>query len=430
MSSDASLLETKLAAARTRLILDKPFLGSLVMHLPLKAADAKWCETTATDARHFYYNPAYIARLSLEQTQFVLAHEAMHCALSHFARRNHRQRHRWDVACDYAVNMILDDERMAGPDEALQNAAYRGLTAEEIYPLLHEDPPERTQDQHLFDGAAAEDGGEGDPDHADERGGQRGEADSQAEEGGGNAAEPEESDRVADPQSEQVRPEVLPEAPPSPPMNLDELDEQWRGRLAAAAQSARQAGRLSPSLLRLVDHLLAPRLPWRALLARYMMNAARDDYSFQRTSRRDQGHGGALMPRLYSQSVRVVVVLDTSGSIGDEALREFLAEIDALKGQVRAQVILHACDERLAEGGPWHFALWERLELPQGLHGGGGTDFRPVFEWLEADRVEADLLVYFTDAEGRFPEREPACPVVWLVKGKAPVPFGARIQLN
>ncbi len=46
-------IETKLAAARTRLILDKPFLGSLVMHLPLKAADPKWCETTATDARHF-----------------------------------------------------------------------------------------------------------------------------------------------------------------------------------------------------------------------------------------------------------------------------------------------------------------------------------------------------------------------------------------
>ena len=148
---DLSALETKLAAARTRLILEKPFLGALVMHLPLKAADPKWCKTTATDARNFYFNPDYIARLTLEQTQFVLAHEAMHCALSHFNRRNHRQKHRWDVACDYAVNMILDDERMHGPDNALMNAAYRGLTAEEIYPVLHEDPPEETQDMHLFE---------------------------------------------------------------------------------------------------------------------------------------------------------------------------------------------------------------------------------------------------------------------------------------
>ncbi len=397
MQDDLAAIETKLAAARTRLILDKPFLGALVMHLPLKAADPKWCQTTATDARHFYYNPGYIARLTLEQTQFVLAHEAMHCALSHFARRNHRQKHRWDVACDYAVNMILDDERMHGPDDALIDAKYRGLTAEEIYPLLHEDPPEQTQDMHLFDNESA-DGGGGRPQRQEAQGSQPQEA----------------SDVQA--------------APPPPPMDPDKLDEQWKSRLAAAAQAARQASKLSPSLMRFVDNLLAPQLPWRALLARYMMNAARDDYSFQRTSRRDTG--AALMPCLYSQSVNVVVALDTSGSIKDEELREFLSEVDALKGQVRAEVILHACDDKLCAGGPWRFAQWEPITLPEGLSGKGGTDFRPVFDWLERERLNPDLLVYFTDAEGQFPEREPQYPVVWLVKGKAPVPFGVRIQLN
>ena len=49
---DLKALETKLAAARTRLILEKPFLGALVMHLPLKASDAQWCKTTATDAKN------------------------------------------------------------------------------------------------------------------------------------------------------------------------------------------------------------------------------------------------------------------------------------------------------------------------------------------------------------------------------------------
>jgi hypothetical protein len=53
-----------------------------------------------------------------------------------------------------------------------------------------------------------------------------------------------------------------------------------------------------------------------------------------------------------------------------------------------------------------------------------------VFEWLDGSGSNPDLLVYFTDAEGRFPASEPRYPVVWLVKGKAPVPFGARIQLN
>jgi predicted metal-dependent peptidase len=421
--SDLPALETKLAAARTRLILEKPFLGALVMHLPLKAADAKWCKTTATDARNFYFNPDYIARLTLEQTQFVLAHEAMHCALSHFARRNHRQKHRWDVACDYAVNMILDEERLPPPDNALMNATYRGLTAEEIYPLLHEDPPEETQDTHLFDNATSESGGEGEPEEQQQKDpgqGQRSESESEESESTGTS-EADEADQG------EPRQDSESELPPPPPADPDKLDGQWKSRLAAAAQAARQAGKLSQSLMRFVDSLLAPQLPWRALLARYMMNAARDDYSFQRTSRRE---GEALMPRLYSQGVNVVVALDTSGSITREELQAFLTEIDALKAQVRADVILHACDEKLDTGGPWKYAMWEAINLPEQVSGGGGTDFRPIFDWLRQEQLNPDILVYFTDAEGKFPDREPHYPVVWLVKGKAPIPFGVRVQLN
>lgn len=427
---DLPALETKLAAARTRLILEKPFLGALVMHLPLKAADPKWCKTTATDARNFYFNPEYIGRLTLEQTQFVLAHEAMHCALSHFNRRNHRQKHRWDVACDYAVNMILDDERMHGPDNALMNAAYRGLTAEEIYPVLHEDPPEETQDMHLFDNEPSEGGGEGEQQEKDdaEQGKGQGEKSDPSEGESGGKPEQQESQGEGNQQEQDdaARSESESQTPP-PPTDPDKLDEQWKSRLASAAQAARQAGKLSQSMLRLVDTLLAPQLPWRALLARYMMNAARDDYSFQRTSRRE---GDALMPRLYSQSVNVIVVLDTSGSVTRDELREFLSEIDALKAQVRASVTLHACDDKLDASGPWRYAMWESMALPAEISGGGGTDFKPVFEWVAREQLNPDLLVYFTDAEGRFPEREPAYPVAWLVKGKARTPFGIRIQLN
>lgn len=421
MALDIAQLETKLAAARTRLILEKPFLGALVMHLPLKAADPKWCATTATDAKAFYYNPSYIARLTLEQTQFVLAHEAMHCALSHFKRRGHRVRHRWDVACDYAVNMILDEERMQPPDEALMNATYRGLTAEEIYPLLHEDPPEQTQDMHLFDNDTA-DGQEGEPQERDMNQGQGEQPNQDSGDGGGG--KPEAGQETGNDPRQAGEAQA---APPPPPADPDKLDEQWKSRLAAAAQAARQAGKLSQSMLRLVDELLSPQLPWRALLARYMMNAARDDYSFQRTSRRE---GEALMPRLYSQSVKVVVALDTSGSVTQEELQEFLTEIDVLKAQVRAEVTLHACDDKLDPNGPWHYAMWETMTLPREISGGGGTDFRPVFHWLEANGASPDLLVYFTDAQGRFPQAEPPYPVIWLVKGKASVPFGTRIQLN
>jgi predicted metal-dependent peptidase len=64
------------------------------------------------------------------------------------------------------------------------------------------------------------------------------------------------------------------------------------------------------------------------------------------------------------------------------------------------------------------------------LTGGGGTSFRPVFQWIDRAGLRPDLLVYFTDAEGQFPECEPPYPVIWLVKGRAKVPWGQRIQLN
>ena len=144
-------IENKLSAARTRLILDKPFLGALVLRLPLQAARPEWCPTTGTDARKFYYNPEYIQELRPDEAQFVLAHEALHCALSHFARRGHRIKHRWDIACDYAINPILVDEGLTPPPGSLIMNEYRDMTAEEIYPLIDEDDQTETIDQHLFD---------------------------------------------------------------------------------------------------------------------------------------------------------------------------------------------------------------------------------------------------------------------------------------
>ncbi|MEK8016618.1 MAG: hypothetical protein VSS75_007090, partial [Candidatus Parabeggiatoa sp.] len=127
-------IETKLARARTKLIMDNPFLGALVLRLPMLAAEPKWCPTTATDARRFYYNADYIEVLSVEQVQFVLAHEALHCALSHFARRQHRQKFRWDLACDYAINSLLFKEDLTPPPGVWVDESYEGMTAEEIYP--------------------------------------------------------------------------------------------------------------------------------------------------------------------------------------------------------------------------------------------------------------------------------------------------------
>jgi predicted metal-dependent peptidase len=410
----------KLTAARARLILERPFIGSLVMHLPLEAVHAPWCRTFATDSRTFYFNPAYIERLDFAQTQFVLAHEALHCALGHFARRSHRVLRRWDAATDYAVNMLLLEEGLEPPPGALIESRFRGMAAEEIYALLPADTEAVPLDGHLAPQALREPSAEarraprGTPTISTDAEATSSTADGDGWDDAGNEA------------PTRSRP-ALPLAPLAPD-ETDALARRWRSRVVAAEQHARQAGRqLSGAWARLVRDIVRPQLPWRVLLSRYVCSVARDDYTFQRLSRRD---GPALMPRLASAGLDIVVAIDTSASIDDADLAAFSAEIDTMKSQLQSRVTLLACDEAIDARSPWRFEPWEAMRMPPDLRGGGGTAFAPVFEWIAQGHFRPDVVVYFTDGEGEFPPTAPAYPVVWLVKGSAAVPWGERIQLN
>ena len=391
----------KLAAARTRLALERPFLGALVLHLPVVPSTR--VRSMATDGRALYYNAGYVDSLSFAETRFLLAHEALHGALLHFARRGHRLRERWDRACDYAVNQLLADDGLRPPDEALWNPAYRGLSAEAIYPLLA-DEARPTLDEHWFGGGEA--GGPA------------------IEARGGDAAEPLADAAFLEAHRDGFD-EIATRAPTLAP--AVSLAEAWQERLAAAAFEAQASGRLGASWQSILGELAEPRLAWRALLERFVRAVARDDYAYTRPSRRE---GDALLPGLAAAETELVLALDSSGSIGLADFRRFIEEIDALKGQVRARVTLLACDQRISPGAPWRFEPWERIELPADLAGGGGTRFTPVFEWIEASGLRPDALLYFTDALGEFPEHEPPYPVLWLVHGNGAVPFGERVSLN
>ena len=417
MSDD--VVDTRLSAARTRLILERPFLGALVLRLPLVEADASWCKTTATDARAIYFNPDYIAELNTRQTQFMLAHDALHCALSHFARRQHRNKHRWDVACDFAINAMLIGEGMQAPANVLYLKHFVGMTAEEIYPMLDEDEDREPVDQHLYD----------DYDENSESSNSEQQESDQSESGGDAPSKRQQGGHT--PGRERQQSTTNRGASRPPPLSEGErqgLETQWQQHLAGAAQTALQAGKLDGAMARLVDHFLQPQLPWRMLLARYMTSSARDDYSYIRPSSRRGS--GAIFPALRSSEVNVVAAVDPSGSISMTEIQEFVSEVDGLKGQVRAAVTLVACDQEIV-GKPQRFEPWEEMQIDlKSIQGGRATRFIPVFEWLEKQDRKPDLLLYFTDAEGQFPEIEPMMPVVWLIKGKQKVPWGQRIQLN
>jgi predicted metal-dependent peptidase len=420
-------IENKLVSARTRLILDKPFLGALVLRLPMVEGDPSWCDTTYSDGKTFYYNADFIHSLNVEQTQFALSHEALHCALSHFHRRGHRIKSRWDLACDYAVNPLLINDGLTPTPGTAYLDEYTGMTAEEIYPCLDDEEDEQEQDSDTDDNNGNSGQNSGDSGDDDKENDDHGDADKDSS--GKKNEEDDHGDGPANSQNNNGKASGgAPQPQPMSEQQLEDLDTQWQSRLAAAAQTAHQRGQLGGDMARLVDFLLQPRLPWRMLLQRYMSMTARDDYSYSRPSSR-RGNP-AVYPSMRSSETSVVVVVDTSGSISEDEINEFMTEIDAIKSHVRARITLLACDTELDTGCPWYFEPWDEFSQDIEIHGGGGTNFTPPFEWLETQDRAPDLLVYFTDARGIFPKVEPMYPVLWLVKGDSAVPFGQRVQLN
>jgi predicted metal-dependent peptidase len=398
--ADARAALERIARARARLILERPFLGELALALEPVADERR--TRFATDARRVFVPPRAALATSDAELQFVLAHQVLHCALGHFARRQHRVARRWALACDYAVNQLLADDGLRPPEGALVDPRFRGLAAEEIYPLLGDGAPGETLDAH----ASGADAPAPVP-------GEAGEA----------RAQPDAEFLAA---HRDGFDEIAARAPSAGAA----MEEDWKQRVASAALAASRAGRLAPHWQRTFADIARPRLPWRELLARFVAASAREDYSWLRPSRRAESGSDAILPGLRAAQCELVVALDTSGSIAAGELAEFVDELDALHGQVRARVALLACDAGLAPGSPWCFEPWQRIELPERLGGGGGTRFVPVFEWAERERRRPDALVYFTDAQGEFPAREPEYPVLWVVKGSAAVPWGERVQLG
>jgi predicted metal-dependent peptidase len=127
-------MNAQLTRARTQLVLDHPFFGSLALRLRLiEDASAK---TAYTDGVVIGYNPAFIGTLDLAQTKWLLAHEVMHVACMHHTRRESRDIDRWNVAADYAINGILEEAGFKTPEGFLLNPDFFGKSAEAIYVLL------------------------------------------------------------------------------------------------------------------------------------------------------------------------------------------------------------------------------------------------------------------------------------------------------
>jgi Putative metallopeptidase domain len=127
----------RMQKARTTLLLDHPFFGTLLFRLGAQARSS--IATMATDGVSLYFNPQFVETLSAAEIAGTLAHEVMHPALQHHTRRGGRNPRRWNMACDYAINPMLLDAGLTLPKDVLLDNRFRGMSAERIYNLLEEE---------------------------------------------------------------------------------------------------------------------------------------------------------------------------------------------------------------------------------------------------------------------------------------------------
>lgn len=369
----------KMRRARVKLVMDQPFFGMLTLSQLRLELREDLPAPMGTDGRVLYFRSAEVLKWSLSEVCAVICHEVLHAANGHNWRVGGRDKWRWNVAADFAINPVVKECGLTLPQGCLFKEEWAGKAAEEIYRLLPKDLnklglPNDPLGRDLLDGMCGEDG------------------------------------------------KPLSEA------DKRELEHKWKQAVQQAVQAAKMQGKVPAGLERMVGEALKPQCDWKALLARFVQNAAKADYSWKRPNRRYLS-AGVWLPSLYSEQMRpIVVAIDTSGSVGEAELQVFVSELNGIISAARPErTHLLWADAEVA--GVQTFELGDPIVcVPKG---GGGTDFRPVFDWVrEQTEDEPACLIYLTDMYGTFPSEAPGIPTMWVATSDVVGPFGETIKLE
>ncbi|WP_263356642.1 vWA domain-containing protein [Acidicapsa ligni] len=399
MRDDIPVLK-RIEKARTTLLLDHPFFGSLLFRL--KGRETRSVKTMATDGISLYYNPDFVDTLNTSTLAGTLAHEVMHPALRHHTRRAGRDPRRWNEACDYAINPLLLDAGLNLPEGILVDDRFRGMSAEEIYNRL-------TSESEKASGA-----------------------DEEAQSGdGGQSCEPDDNgkaDGPIAPTSDGGVGQVL-DAPVGGEdvPDVEEQEREWTIAVHQAATVATRAGKLPAGADRTLEGAAEASVNWRELLSRLWSETTPADYNWARPNRRHIW-AGLYLPGVQREGVgEIAIAVDCSGSVNSRQLRLFEAEVRSiLEGQrpQRVHVLYFDAVVHKVET----YQAGEQVSLRP--FGGGGTEFGPCFEWLETKGIQPQTLVFLTDLYGSFPPFAPDYPVLWASTGSRQAPFGQVVPMQ
>jgi len=367
----------KISQAKAKLLVEYPYFGTLASKLELVVNDD--IESFKSNGIKLEYREEYLCELELSEIEFILANGAMHSVLAYERRKKSRSGWLWQMATDIAINDMLLQNGMDMPYGAQYKERFSGMYAEEIYAELKDDILREDEDLEY-------------------------EADS--------------SDDVEKKEQEQSSQETLQE---------EILAEQLLAEEAISLlESKMQMGEAPESIERFFTLGKVSKVDWREALREAIDRYFLDDYVMMPPSKKLL-YEGIYLPSNSSQTFRLVIAVDSSGSVDEELLDSFLSEVNFIMEQTQNYIIeLLVCDDMIHS----HRSFYSGEMLVVDLKGGGGTDFRPVFEFIEKNLDNVKLLLYFTDLEGISPKEIPTYNVRWVVPKEKEIPFGELIVLK
>lgn len=360
--------------ARTKLILKHPFFGTLCMKLlPVQKQDMP---TGATDGKHLFYNPEWFDSLKPDERVGFLAHEVMHIVFMHMTRRGQRTAERWNIAADHVINILLHEEGILLPDGGYRDTQYAGMTTEQVYDLLPE-PPQG------WDSIELDSGGHGGVlDHPDLDGSKESQANIEIK-------------------------------------NTININQ--------AAEVAKNSGKLPASLKGIIEDINKPKVNWKHVLARFLRANNKSDFSWTRPNRRFIA-SGLYLPSLHTPSLeQIVVAVDTSASISEDELIQFVTETSTILQDLNPELVhFLQCDTEVKSHDKY---TREDLPLKVEYIGRGGTDFKPVIDFVNENIPNASALVYLTDLECSSFGKKPNYPVLWVSTSMEEADYGEIIKM-
>ena len=408
--------ERKLQKAKIALMRNKNFaLLQGVMMIGKTRVDDK-TPTACTNGRDETYGREFVTKLRDNELCFLIAHEAGHKMYRHLTtwKKLHDEDHRLaNIACDHVINLMLKeldpsgtviampvyrDGPHKGEQMGMADPRFKGMHSKQVFDILKEEKKK---------GGGG--GGKG-------QGGESGDG-----KGSGDGIDEHDWDGAESMTDEEKRELVR------------DIDQAIRQGLMA---HNKQVGEGAGGLDRELQELLEPKVNWREVLRDYVksMCHSKDASSWRRVNRRFLSTG-VYMPSMIGEKVgHLVVAIDTSGSIGQDELSEFLSEVKGIAEEVSPELVdLIYWDSKVAAHETYTESEVPNIVSSTKPRGGGGTSPSCVSDYLKKEQIIPQCVIVLTDGYvGSDWGNDWTAPVMWAIVGGNDVvaPNGRTIHIK